>query len=46
MPQPVPCTKATTPSTLGYLAISSGPKAFAIIRAAVAEQFTEVMIAM
>ena len=42
MPHPVPWTNATTPSTFGYCASSSGPKALAINRAAVAEQFTDV----
>ena len=44
MPQPVPCVKATTPSTFGKLARAAGllrlEKWSAIARAAVAEQFT------
>jgi hypothetical protein len=44
MPQPVPCVKATTPSTFGKLASACGllrlEKWSAIARAAVAEQFT------
>jgi hypothetical protein len=40
MPQPVPCAKATTPSTFGYSARRSGVKYSAILCATVAEQFT------